>query len=132
MGEQGAHLSSFLPTGVADGLAPKELALRTRGFLASDSPPGPCRPHLVPPLAGNASRRLGWTWVCLGAHPSEFRGAFHPPSSSRAKATNQSRAAGLASESRLAARSGGVPVRILFTGTSRIFPDRVRGTSAMA
>ena len=48
-----------------------------------------------------------------------------------ANSTNQSSAAGFASESRLAAWSAGVPVRIRLTGTSRTFPDRVRGTSAI-
>ena len=45
---------------------------------------------------------------------------------------NGSSAAGLASDSRDAARSTGVPVRIRLTGTSRILPDSVRGTSAIA
>ncbi len=45
-------------------------------------------------------------------------------------ATNGSRAAGFASESRLAACSGGVPIRMRFTGTSRTLPESVRGTSS--
>ena len=44
----------------------------------------------------------------------------------------QSSAAGLASDSRLAACSGGVPIRIRLTGTSSTLPDSVRGTSAIA
>ena len=38
----------------------------------------------------------------------------------------------MASESRLAACSGGVPVRIRFTGTSSTLPASVRGTSAIS
>ena len=51
---------------------------------------------------------------------------------SRANAANQSSAAGLASESRLATVSGAAPARIRLTGTSSTFPDSVRGTSATA
>ena len=49
-----------------------------------------------------------------------------------ALATNHSSAAGSASESRAAATSGGVPVRMRFTGTSSFLPDSVRGTDGTA
>ena len=49
-----------------------------------------------------------------------------------ASSTNQSSEAGLASESRLAACSAGVPIKIRFTGTSSTLPESVRGTSAIA
>ena len=46
-----------------------------------------------------------------------------------ARATYQSSAAGSASDSFDAARAGGVPVRMRFTGTSSFLPDSVRGTA---
>ena len=76
--------------------------------------------------AAGLSKKIGEAMLAGLTHalPPAFRAA--------ASSTNQSSADGFASESRLAACSGGVPARIRLTGTSRILPDSVRGTSATA
>ena len=63
--------------------------------------------------------------------PRRPRLSLAQPASSRsfAKATNQSNASGLASESRAAALSGSPPISTFLTGTSSTLPDSVRGTS---
>ena len=63
--------------------------------------------------------------------PVDQTALSEPPLSSPARSTNQSSAAGLASESRLAALAGSPPCRILLTGTSSFLPDSVRGTSSI-
>ena len=75
-----------------------------------------------------------------GGHPGEGRGVLRrvrgaPRRGAQPARTlnseKKSRAAGLASESRLAALSGAAPSRIFFTGTSSFLLESVRGTSSI-
>src|SRR4051812_1464231 len=74
------------------------------------------------PVAG------GQLFHACGPPPRSPRPSYSLP----ARSTNSSSAAGLARDSRLAALSAGVPMRIFLTGISSALPLRVRGTSGMA
>lgn len=66
--------------------------------------------------------------------PASLRGSNGAPQLCRsfsAVSMKGCNASGLASDSRLAAWSAGVPIRMRLTGTSSTLPDSVRGTSAI-
>src|SRR5690606_24654334 len=72
---------------------------------------------------GGGFKRAGGRRCCRP--PDRF---YSPPP--LLSCTNRSRDEGFCSASRLTARSGGVPARILLTGTSSFLPFNVRGTSS--
>jgi hypothetical protein len=104
------------------------------GTFVLNSPDGPIAREGYPPPRG--SRRQGIDDrprpVMAGIAPVRvYPWGADDDGERSASSTNQSSAAGLATESRDATLSTGWPMRIRLTGTSRAFPLKVRGTSAI-